>query len=239
VLAAVALGTSPAAALAGTRHHSPKRGHHHTQTVRTADSGTGGASAGGSGGSGSGSTAPWSQPSDQTSPGAAQGTPGSTDGTGGQAYNGGPTTTSGQTVPGTVAKLLPNGLAAAPADAPVAVQQAIWAANNIIGLPYVWGGGHQAFAASGYDCSGTVSYALHGGGLLNAPLDSSDFMSWGERGKGQWITVYTNPGHAYVVIAGLRLDTSSAGDPHGGSGPRWRPALRSSRGFHSRHPVGL
>ena len=242
VLAALALGTSPAAALAGTRHHAPsrgKKGHHKSQTVRSADSGTGGASAGGSSPSSSptpSNSAP-SQPSDPASPGAAQGTPGSTDGTGGQAY-GQPNATT-QPTPGSVAKLLPDGLAEPPADAPVAVQQAIEAANNIIGMPYVYGGGHQAFAASGYDCSGTVSYALHGGGLLNAPLDSSDFMSWGQRGKGQWITIYTNPGHAYVVIAGLRLDTSSAGDPHGGSGPRWRPALRSSRGFRSRHPVGF
>jgi cell wall-associated NlpC family hydrolase len=241
VLAAVALGTSPAAALAGTRHHAPTRGkksHHKAQAVRSADSGTGGASAGDGGSSSTTSSQP-SQPPDQTNPGATQGTPGSTDGTGGQAYGGGPNPAANQTTPGAVAKLLPNGLAAAPADAPAAVQQAIAAANNIIGLPYVYGGGHQAFQASGYDCSGTVSYALHGGGLVTTPLDSSDFMSWGQRGKGQWITVYTNPGHAYVVIAGLRLDTSSAGDPHGGSGPRWRPALRSSRGFRARHPVGL
>ena len=123
--------------------------------------------------------------------------------------------------------------------APAEVQQAIWAANRIIGMPYHYGGGHQRFEDSGYDCSGTVSYALHGGDLLDTPMDSSDFMSWGAAGKGDWITVYTNPGHAYTVIAGLRLDTSAAGDPSGAKGPRWRPTLRSNRGFRARHLAGL
>lgn len=158
--------------------------------------------------------------------------------TGGQQY-GAPNPAFAQTVPGSVAKILPNGLAAAPADAPAPIQQAIWAANKIIGLPYIWGGGHQSFQSRGYDCSGTVSYALHGGGLLDSPLDSSSFMSWGRSGAGQWFTVYTNPGHAYLVIAGIRLDTSAVGDPGGGSGPRWRPAMRSSRGFRARHLLGL
>jgi cell wall-associated NlpC family hydrolase len=235
VLVAVALGISPAAALAGTRHGHATRGkksHTHRNTVRSADSGTGGASY-------SQPTQTSTQPSStsQTSPGATQGDPSGTTQTGGQAY-GQPSPDQSQTAPGAVAKLLPDGLAAAPVGAPPAVQAAIFAANKIIGLPYVYGGGHQAFQASGYDCSGTVSYALHGGNLLASPLDSSDFMSWGQSGKGQWITVYTNPGHAYVVIAGLRLDTSSAGDPSGGRGPRWRPALRRSRGFAARHPVG-
>jgi cell wall-associated NlpC family hydrolase len=143
------------------------------------------------------------------------------------------------TVPGAVAQLLPDGTAAAPADAPPQVQQAIWAANKIQSMPYVYGGGHGDFEDDGYDCSGTVSYALHGAGLLDSPLDSGSFMSWGESGAGQWITVYTNPGHAYAVIAGLRLDTSAAGDPSGAKGPRWRPVLRSSHGFRARHPVGL
>jgi hypothetical protein len=112
------------------------------------------------------------------------------------------------TVPGVEAKIV-NGLAAAPAAAPDAVKQAIWAANGI------------------------------GGNLLDSPLDSSSFLHWGASGAGDWITVYTNPGHAYAVIAGLRLDTSAAGDPSGLKGPRWRPTLRSSRGFKARHPVGL
>ena len=157
---------------------------------------------------------------------------------GGQEF-GAPNAADVQTVPGTKAKLLPSGQAAAPEDAPAEVQQAIWAANRIIGMPYHYGGGHQRFEDSGYDCSGTVSYALNGGGLLKAPLDSSSFMGWEESGEGDWITVYTNPGHAYAVIAGLRLDTSAAGDPSGLKGPRWRPSLRSSRGFKARHPLGL
>lgn len=143
-----------------------------------------------------------------------------------------------QSADGAKAVLLDNGLAAAPDNAPEAVKEAIWAANEIIGKPYVYGGGHRSFKSRGYDCSGTVSYALNGGGLLDSPLDSSSFMKWGESGEGEWITVYTNPGHAFVVIAGLRLDTSAAGDPRGGKGPRWRPALRSTKGFKARHPEG-
>ena len=142
-------------------------------------------------------------------------------------------------IAGEDAKLLSNGKAAAPANAPEAVQQAIAAANQIIGRPYVYGGGHKSFLSRGYDCSGTVSFALHGGDLLNSPLDSSSFLSWGKGGRGDWITIYTNPGHAFVVIAGLRLDTSAAGDPSGAKGPRWRPTLRSTAGFRARHPVGL
>jgi hypothetical protein len=143
-------------------------------------------------------------------------------------------------VPGTVARLQSDGLAAAPLDAPPEVQNAIWAANKIIGLPYVYGGGHNLrFAGRGYDCSGTVSFALHGAGLLRTPLDSGSFMHWGLAGKGAWFTVYTNPGHAFAVIAGLRLDTSPAGDPSGLRGPRWRPVLRSARGFKVRHPLGF
>ena len=115
----------------------------------------------------------------------------------------------------------------------------MWAANRIIGLPYRYGGGHKRFEDSGYDCSGTVSYALKAADLIDTPLDSGDYMRWGDAGKGDWITVYTNPGHAYAVIAGLRLDTSAAGDPSGAKGPRWRPALRSSRGFRARHVDGL
>jgi cell wall-associated NlpC family hydrolase len=142
-------------------------------------------------------------------------------------------------VPGIEAQLLPTGLAAAPADAPPAVQQAIFKANAIIGKPYRYGGGHGKFEDAGYDCSGTVSYALNGAGLLERPLDSSSFMRWGAAGRGQWFTVYTNPGHAFTVIAGLRLDTSAAGDPSGAKGPHWRPVLRKTRGFRARHPIGL
>jgi hypothetical protein len=152
------------------------------------------------------------------------------------------------TVPGAVAQLLPDGTAAAPADAPPQVQQAIFAANKIQAMPYVYGGGHGDFEDDGYDCSGTVSYALHGAGLLDSPLDSGSFMRWGEAGPGTWITVFTNPGHAYAVIAGLRLDTSAAAVTRTNTrkfkkalerGPRWRPTERSSRGFKRRHPLGL
>jgi cell wall-associated NlpC family hydrolase len=157
--------------------------------------------------------------------------------TGGQAY-GQPNPAATPTTPGAVAKIV-DGLAYAPAGAPEAVQKAIWAANQIIGRPYVYGGGHRSFRSNGYDCSGTVSYALHGGGLLASPLDSSSFMRWGDAGPGQWITIWTNHGHAFVIIAGLRLDTSAAGDPGGLSGPRWRPVLRPTSRFHARHPTGL
>ena len=132
------------------------------------------------------------------------------------------------------------GKAYPPVDAPVEVKEAIWAANEIVGKPYKYGGGHAKVKESGYDCSGTVSYALLGGGLLEGtPLDSSSFMRWGDAGEGSWVTVYTNPGHAFVVIAGLRLDTSAAGDPSGNSGPQWRPVLRSTKGFKARHPEGF
>ena len=143
-------------------------------------------------------------------------------------------------VPGSVAKIK-NGVAYAPSYAPAAVQRAIWAGNLIRHTPYVWGGGHSAFVAGGYDCSGAVSFALHAAGLLKTPFDSSDFMHWGLRGVGRWITVYTNPGHAFVEIAGIRLDTSAEADPNPvqGSGPRWRPLFVHPAGFMARHPVGL
>lgn len=141
-------------------------------------------------------------------------------------------------VPGKVAKIV-NGIAAAPASAPPAVQNAIWTANSIVGRPYVYGGGHGAFQASGYDCSGSVSYALHGGGLLSTPMDSSELQSFGAAGKGHWITVFANAGHTYMNIAGIRLDTSSAGDHSGKKGPRWRHLRRSNAGYAKRHPAGL
>jgi hypothetical protein len=139
-------------------------------------------------------------------------------------------------VPGYTARVI-HGVAYAPALAPIQVQRAIWAGNRIRLKPYIYGGGHASFAAAGYDCSGSVSYVLHAAGLLKTPFDSSDFMSWGQRGLGQWITVYTNPGHAFVQIAGIRFDTSSEGDPHPapGTGPHWRPLLRDTSGFAARH----
>ena len=142
------------------------------------------------------------------------------------------------TVAGTQAVLLPDGTAAAPADAPPQVQAAVWAANTIQKMPYSYGGGHQSFISRrGYDCSGTVSFALNAAGLLRRPRDSSGFMRYGARGPGRWFTIYTNPGHAYIVIAGLRLDTSSAG-AGGGRGPRWRATGRPSAGYKIRHPRG-
>jgi cell wall-associated NlpC family hydrolase len=159
--------------------------------------------------------------------------------TGGATY-GQPNPATTQLTPEQTATILPTGYAAAPLSAPQEVKDAIAAANEIIGKPYVYGGGHNAkFLSRGYDCSGTVSYALHGADLLPRPLDSSSFMKWGAKGPGTWFTIYTNPGHAFAVIAGLRLDTSAAGDPSGDKGPRWRPVLRSTKGFTARHPVGF
>ena len=129
-----------------------------------------------------------------------------------------------------------NGKAVAPSDAPPAVKKAIAAANRITRKPYKRGGGHGKWEDDGYDCSGAVSYAMHGAGILKQPLDSTSFESWGKPGKGSWITVYANSGHAYTVIAGLRFDTSAAG-AGGGSGPRWRDKPRSSSGFVVRHPT--
>jgi len=133
--------------------------------------------------------------------------------------------------------------AIAPDAAPKEVKDAIAAANRITRKPYRYGGGHGEWEDSGYDCSGAVSYALHGAGLLDRPLPSGPMMNWGKRGRGDWITVYAHESHAYVVIAGLRFDTSRGrGGERGASaerGPRWRTQSRSSRGFTARHPGGL
>jgi hypothetical protein len=141
--------------------------------------------------------------------------------------------------PTTAATLPTTGLARSPHGAPAPVRGAIRAGNWLQTFPYRYGGGHEDFIDDAYDCSGAVSFALHGGGLVDAPMDSTELMEWGEPGPGAWITVYANPGHAYVVIAGLRLDTSAAADPGGDSGPRWRPALRDPSDFVARHPAGL
>ncbi len=138
-------------------------------------------------------------------------------------------------VPGQRAVLQSNGLAAPPAGAPDVVKRVIQAANAIADRPYVWGGGHGSFESSGYDCSGAVSYALHGGGLISSPLDSTGLTTWGEPGEGNWISVYGNSGHVYMVVAGLRWDTSDTG----GTGPSWHTSMRSSAGFIPRHPAGL
>ena len=131
-----------------------------------------------------------------------------------------------------------NGRAIAPARAPRRVKAAIAAANRIVRKPYVWGGGHGSFVAAGYDCSGAVSYALHGGRFLASPMASGPLMTWGRKGPGRWITVYAHGGHTYVVIAGLRFDTSmhDADAPGPGTGPRWSRTLRRSSAFVARHP---
>jgi hypothetical protein len=137
-----------------------------------------------------------------------------------------------------------NGLAVPPAGAPQEVVGMINAANQIAKMPYKWGGGHKDFEDTGYDCSGTVSYVLNGAnaGLLTTPLDSSSFMRWGKPGKGKWATVYTNPGHAFIMVAGLRFDTgyrdNTVRGTHPGRGPRWGKK-RSTSGFTARHPDGL
>ena len=141
-------------------------------------------------------------------------------------------------VPGSTARYV-NGIAAAPMSAPAAVQQIIWAGDEIIGLPYIYGGGHASFLSPGYDCSGTVSFALHGASLLAAPEDSGEFMAWGSHGVGRWVTIFSNAGHAYMTVAGLRLDTSAADDPSNQQGPRWRPLRPANGGFTVRHPLGL
>jgi hypothetical protein len=124
----------------------------------------------------------------------------------------------------------------APAEtAPDAVKAAIAAANRIHTLPYIWGGGHARFASPGYDCSGAVSFALHGAGLIATPMDSGEMMTWGAPGKGRWITIYANAGHAFAVIDGVRWDTS--GDTEG-TGPRWHPEMVSTAGYVARHPAG-
>ncbi len=138
--------------------------------------------------------------------------------------------------PGATAVLAADGRTArAPAAAPAAVRAAIVAANRIAGRPYVYGGGHRRFRSRGYDCSGAVSYVLHAAGVLASPRASGGLEGWGRRGRGRWISVHANAGHAYVVVAGLRFDTSG----RGGSGPRWRPERRSGGGFVVRHAPGL
>jgi len=134
--------------------------------------------------------------------------------------------------------VLRGGVAYAPSHAPQSVKNAIWAANTLRRKPYVWGGGHGTFYDRGYDCSGTVSFALHGAGVLNSPLPSSDLMRFGERGRGRWMTVYSRSGHTFAVIAGLRLDTTDLG--RGGDvGPRWYEDGRDTSGYVARHPVGM
>jgi hypothetical protein len=157
-------------------------------------------------------------------------------GMGGGVEAGGETTapTTGMTTPGATAKLK-RGFAIPPASAPRKVVRAIEAANEIVKTkPYCMGGGHARRKDRCYDCSGSVSYALHGGNFLSSPLPSGPLESWGSRGNGRWVSVFANSGHAYAVIAGLRWDTSMTA----GNGPGWSKQMRSSRGYVARHPRG-
>jgi Putative peptidoglycan binding domain len=137
---------------------------------------------------------------------------------------------------GASATLASDGKAIAPASAPPEVKAVIDAANRIVGRPYKYGGGHAKWEDSGYDCSGSESYALHGGGFVDSALTSSDFESWGVAGKGAWITSYANSGHSFLVVAGLRFDT---GWNNSGKGPRWSEEMRPSDGYVVRHAEGF
>jgi cell wall-associated NlpC family hydrolase len=135
---------------------------------------------------------------------------------------------------------LVDGEAVPPPDAPPVVKRVIAAANEIDGTPYIWGGGHASFEAKGYDCSGAVSYALHGANLLDYTMVSGQLADWGDPGPGRWITIYANTEHVFMVVAGLRYDTRN--DPEGVSGPRWKMAAPESSilpKFAVRHPAGL
>ena len=133
------------------------------------------------------------------------------------------------------ARLSAHGRAIAPDGAPLRIRRLIRAANHITFTPYVWGGGHGSFQASGYDCSGSVSYALHGAGVLGTPEASGALSAYGRPGPGRWVTIYANGGHVYMTVAGLRFDTSA----HGVSGSRWTRELRGGEGYVVRHPAGL
>jgi NlpC/P60 family len=188
--------------------------------------------------------APWDTPSPRTKPGAIDpvtGMPAASAGSNGSYEPPSPAErkrvySATHPVGGADPALLINRTALAPASAPDPIRQMISAANLIVGQPYRWGGGHGSWQSQGYDCSGAVSYALAGAGLLRAPLTSGQFMGFGIPGPGRWLTIYANPGHVYAVIAGLRWDT--VGDAQG-SGPRWHPLDAYPEGFVARHLPGL
>ncbi len=144
-------------------------------------------------------------------------------------------TTSAFLRTGPRARVLPDGTAVAPANAPEVVQRVILAGSEIAKFPYKWGGGHGAWRDDGYDCSGSVSFALAGAGLIGSPLTSGGFLRYGEAGAGRWITIYTHQGHIFMVVAGLRFDTSGQGR----ASTRWQEEPRSTAGFTARHIPGL
>jgi cell wall-associated NlpC family hydrolase len=133
------------------------------------------------------------------------------------------------------ATALPNGVALPPLDAPEAVMDIIRAGNTIARTPYKWGGGHGRWLDNGYDCSGSVAYALNAGGLIGGPATSGQLMSWGRPGKGRWVTIYANAGHVFMEVAGIRFDTSGASR----TGSRWQNGGRPTAGFVARHPPGF
>jgi cell wall-associated NlpC family hydrolase len=133
------------------------------------------------------------------------------------------------------ADVLENGIALPPLDAPAEVRAIIEAGNAIARTPYKWGGGHGKWQDTGYDCSGSVSFALASAGLLAGPMASGPLMSWGQPGEGRWITVWSNPGHVFLEVAGVRFDTSGTRV----TGSRWQATMRSTDGFVARHPAGL
>jgi cell wall-associated NlpC family hydrolase len=143
------------------------------------------------------------------------------------------------TVAGKTAMIRRNGLAATPKGAPARVRAILTAANQIIGKPYKWGGGHGRLFDTGYDCSGSVSYALIRAGLLGYPMVSGSLAHWGAQGAGKYVTIYANKSHVYMEVAGLRLDTSSVGDRGGRGGVRWRPLIGKRFGFAVRHIRGM
>jgi cell wall-associated NlpC family hydrolase len=133
------------------------------------------------------------------------------------------------------ATALPNGIALPPLEAPEAVRQMIEAGNVIARSPYKWGGGHGKWTDNGYDCSGSVSFVLASAGYLESPLASGPLMSWGEPGPGRWVSIYAHEVHVWMVVAGIRFDTSGARE----TGSRWQNGMRSTAGFVVRHPAGL
>jgi cell wall-associated NlpC family hydrolase len=138
-------------------------------------------------------------------------------------------------VVGSHGRVFADGRAAAPQNAPGVVRDVIRGANVIAKTPYLWGGGHGSWSAVGYDCSGSVSFALAGAGLLDAPLTSGQLAHWGAPGPGRWITIYANDGHVFMEVAGLRFDTGGLR----GTSTRWQASGRATSGFVARHPVGL